>query len=115
MCNHHLRKVKLTLKAKWLLSLILSLSEDWNYTTRGLACICRDGVDSISSALKELEQRGYLTRRRVRFENGRMGDVEYIIYEKPISREREADLLKRVNAEQEKSKQENPVQLNTKL
>ena len=95
---------KLSLKAKGLLSLILSLPEDWNYTTRGIACICRDGVDSISSALKELEQHGYLIRRRVRFENGRLGDVEYTIYEKPISREREADLPKRVNPEQEKSK-----------
>ena len=60
-----------------------------------------------------MEQHGYLTRRRVCFENGRLGDVEYTIYEKPISREREADLSKRVNPEQEKSKQENPVQLNT--
>ena len=54
MCNHHLRNVKLSLKAKGLLSLMLSLPEDWDYTTKGLACICRDGVDSIASALKEL-------------------------------------------------------------
>lgn len=43
------------------------------YTTKGLACICRDGVDSIASALKELEKHGYLTRQRVRFDNGRLG------------------------------------------
>jgi len=61
MCNHHLRNVKLSLKAKGLLSLILSLPEDWDYTTKGLACICKDGVDSIASALKELEQHGYLS------------------------------------------------------
>ena len=55
MGNHHLRNGKLSLKAKGLLSLMLSLPEDWDYTTKGLACICKDGVDSIGSALKELE------------------------------------------------------------
>ena len=73
MCNHHLRNVKLSLKAKGLLSLMLSLPEDWDYTTKGLACICMDGVDSIAGALKELEKHGYLTRQRVRFDNGRLG------------------------------------------
>lgn len=76
MCNHHLRNAKLSLKAKGLLSLMLSLPEDWDYTTKGLACICKDGVDSIGSTLKELEQNGYLTRQRIRFENGRLGDIE---------------------------------------
>lgn len=54
MSNHHLRNAKLSLKAKGLLSLMLSLPEDWDYTTKGLACICKDGVDSITTALKEL-------------------------------------------------------------
>lgn len=62
MCNHHLRNRKLSLKAKGLLSLMLSLPEDWDYTTKGLAHICKDGIDAISTALKELEQQGYLTR-----------------------------------------------------
>ncbi len=62
MCNHHLRNRKLLLKAKGLLSLMLSLPEDWDYTTKGLAHICKDGIDAISTALKELEQQGYLTR-----------------------------------------------------
>ena len=57
MSNYHLRDVELSLKAKGLLSLMLSLPEDWDYTTKGLACICKDGVDSITSALKELEPR----------------------------------------------------------
>ncbi len=48
MANHHLRNTALSLKAKGLLSLMLSLPEDWDYTTKGLARICRDGVDSIS-------------------------------------------------------------------
>ena len=65
MSNHHLRNTELSLKAKGLLSLMLSLPEDWDYTTKGLAHICRDGVDSITTALKELERHGYLTRQRL--------------------------------------------------
>ena len=105
MCNHHLRNVKLSLKAKGLLSLMLSLPEDWDYTTKGLACICKDGVDSIGSTLKELEQHGYLTRQRIRFENGRLGDIEYTIHEKPARQETEEDPPKRENPEQV-----NPIQ-----
>ena len=63
MCNHHLRNTELSLKAKGLLSLMLSLPEDWDYTTKGLAHICKDGVDSITTALKELEQDGLVLRR----------------------------------------------------
>ena len=125
MCNHHLRNVKLSLKAKGLLSLMLSLPEDWDYTTKGLACICKDGVDSIASALKELEQHGYLTRQRVRFENGRLGDIEYTIHEKPVGQKTEEIPPKRENPRQVKPEQEkpgqgkpaqgNPPQLNTDL
>ena len=79
MSNHHLRNVDLSLKAKGLMSLMLSLPEDWDYTLKGLACICRDGVDSISRTIKELEDHGYLTRRRFRYPNGRLGDIEYDI------------------------------------
>ena len=113
MCNHHLRNGKLSLKAKGLLSLILSLPEDWDYTTKGLACICKDGVDSIGSTLKELEQHGYLTRKRIRFENGRLGDIEYMIHEKPVSGDKEEDSPKRENPEQVKPGQGKPAQLNT--
>jgi hypothetical protein len=110
MSNHHLRNGKLSLKAKGLLSLMLSLPEDWDYTTKGLACICKDGVDSIGSALKELEQHGYLTRRRIRFENGRLGDIEYMIHEKPVSGETEGDSPERENPEQVKPIQAKPKQ-----
>ena len=110
MCNHHLRNVKLSLKAKGLLSLMLSLPEDWDYTTKGLACICRDGVDSIASALKELEKHGYLTRRRVRFDNGRLGDIEYTIHEKPVSQETSEVPPKRENPGQANPGQANPGQ-----
>lgn len=59
MANHHLRNRELSLKAKGLLSLMLSLPEDWDYTTKGLSCICKDGVDSICATIKELEKAGY--------------------------------------------------------
>ena len=83
MSNHHLRNANLSLKAKGLLSMILSLPEEWNYTTRGLASICKEGVDAIGSALKELETAGYIVRRQLRGTNGRITDTEYVIYEKP--------------------------------
>ena len=82
MSNHHLRNTELSLKAKGLLSLMLSLPEDWDYTTKGLAHICKDGVDSITTALKELERHGYLTRQRLRYDNGQLGDIEYMSRDK---------------------------------
>ena len=60
MSNHHLRNHELSLKAKGLLSMMLSLPDDWNYTTRGLAKICKEGVDAIGNALRELETAGYM-------------------------------------------------------
>ena len=65
MSNVHLKDRGISLKAKGLLSVILSLPEDWNYTTRGLAAICKEGVDSIGAALRELESAGYLIRHRI--------------------------------------------------
>lgn len=83
MSNHHLRNGKLSLKAKGLLSMILSLPEDWNYTTRGLAAICKEGVDAIGGALRELEAAGYIVRHQLRNRQGRISDTEYVIYEQP--------------------------------
>ena len=83
MSNHHLRNENLSLKSKGLLSMMLSLPENWNYTTRGLASICKEGTDSIGSALKELERAGYIVRNRLRDEKGKIVDVEYVIYETP--------------------------------
>ena len=83
MSNHHLRNRSITLKAKGLLSLILSLPEDWNYTTRGLAAICKEGVDSMGNALRELEDAGYIVRNKLRDDKGRIKDTEYVIYEHP--------------------------------
>ena len=83
MSNHHLRNAGLSLKSKGLLSMMLSLLEDWNYTTSGLAEICKEGTDSIGSALKELESAGYIVRNRLRDSKGKIVDVEYVIYETP--------------------------------
>ena len=62
---------------------VLSLPDEWNYTTRGLAAICREGVDSIGAALKELENHGYIRRTQLRDEKGKITDTEYVIYEMP--------------------------------
>lgn len=83
MCNYHLKDKALSLKAKGLLSMMLSMPEEWNYSTRGLAAICKEGVEAVGNALKELEKAGYMVRRQLRGENGRITDTEYIIYEKP--------------------------------
>ena len=85
MSNHHLRNTKLSLKAKGLLSLMLSLPENWDYTTKGLSRICEDGIDSINSAVKELETNGYVIRRRLRNEKGQLTTTEYTIFEQPQS------------------------------
>ena len=83
MSNHHLRDKALSLKSKGLLSMMLSLPEDWNYTTRGLAKICKEGVDAIGGALRELEGAGYIVRHQMRDRQGRISDTEYVIYEQP--------------------------------
>ena len=105
MANHHLRNTALSLKAKGLLSLMLSLPEDWDYTTKGLARICRDGVDSICATVRELEDAGYIIRERVRNANGRLGSIEYTILEQPRPPEPKLG----------KPEQEKPAQLNTKV
>ena len=84
MSNHHLKDTGLSLKSKGLLSIMLSLPDSWNYTTRGLAAICREGVDAIGSAIRELETAGYIVRRLLRGDDGRITDTEYVIYERPI-------------------------------
>ena len=83
MSNYHFKEKDMSLKAKGLLSTMLSLPEDWDYTEEGLAALCRDGRDSIRSALKELESFGYVETTRVRDEKGRLRGTEYIVREKP--------------------------------
>lgn len=119
MANYHLRDMSLSLKAKGLLSLMLSLPENWDYTTKGLSQICKDGVDSICATVKELEKAGYVQRRRLRNELGRLTDVEYTILEKPIvpvpaeeppKPEKPVQAAPKVDSpEQEAPKRKNPV------
>ena len=83
MSNHHLRNKELTLKAKGLLSQMLSLPEDWDYTLAGLSQINRESIDAIRTAVWELEKAGYIKRRQGRDEKGKMTAIEYTIYEQP--------------------------------
>lgn len=83
MANHHLRNKEISLKAKGLLSLMLSLPEDWDYTVKGLSTICKDGIDSINAVIKELELAGYISRERIRNEKGQLKAIEYTIRETP--------------------------------
>ena len=124
MSNHHLRNTNLSLKAKGLLSLMLSLPEEWDYTTKGLACICKDGVDSICAGVRELEEQGYVIRERVRNLNGQLGSIEYTILEKPGPPEPKGEKPGRENPVLDNPEQAlpvlgepgqgNPAQLNTK-
>ena len=83
MSNHHLRNKELSLKAKGLLSQMLSLPEDWDYTLKGLSLINREKIDAIREAIKELERAGYIVRSRERDEKGRLRGADYVIFEQP--------------------------------
>ena len=85
MSNHHLRNKKLSLKSKGLLSLMLSLPDEWDYTLKGLSMICKEGIDAIRVSIVELEQQGYIERRRKRNEKGQLTNTEYIIREFPVT------------------------------
>ena len=125
MSNYHFKEKDMSLKAKGLLSTMLSLPEDWDYTEEGLAALCRDGRDSIRSALKELESFGYVETTRVRDEKGRLRGTEYIVREKPTLEEPtleeptlEKPILEKPMLEKptlEKPMLEKPTQLNTNI
>ena len=123
MSNHHLRNKELTLKAKGLLSQMLSLPEDWDYTLAGLAYINREKIDAIRKAVKELETTGYVVRSRERDEKGCLRGADYVIYEQPQHTEKQAavtgdaqpptlDLPTLENPMLENPTLENPMQLN---
>ena len=84
MSNYHLRDKTISFKAKDLLSLMLSLPEDWDYTLAGLTRISLEGKDAIRAAVVELEKAGYVTRSRVRNEKGHLQGTEYVIRERPV-------------------------------
>lgn len=114
MSNHHLRNMNLSLKAVGLLSKILSLPPEWDYTIEGLAAICKDGITAVKSALKELKDEGYLVVTKLMPDKTKSGRIEYIydIYEQP----QEKQALEKQGIENlpvEIQGVENPPQLNT--
>ena len=130
MSNYHLKDKRLSLKAKGLLSQMLSLPENWDYTLRGLVCINKEKLDAIRTAVLELENHGYITRQQSRDNGGIFANIEYIIYEQPQAL---SPCLENPNAVESGPKQpclgfpntdnpntdkpntENPTQLNTDI
>lgn len=112
MSNYHFKEKKMSLKAKGMLSLMLSLPEDWDYTVAGLVTLSSDGKDSVNSALKELESFGYLSRRRMTNEKGQFAGMEYNIFEQPQEKPI-ADKPIQDTPIQDKPMQEKQPQLNT--
>ena len=128
MSNHHLRNHTLSLKAKGLLSQMLSLPEDWDYTLQGLAQINKESIDAIREAVRELERAGYIKRSRERDERGCLRGTVYTIYEQPHTEPTPEEPTQEKPAQEkpaldnptlekpmlEKPTLENPMQLNTK-
>ena len=85
MSNYHFKDRRLSMKSKGLLSMMLSFSDDWQYSLNGLATISKEGLTAIRAMVQELEDNGYLVRRRLRNEQGRLANIEYDIYEYPQS------------------------------
>ncbi len=114
MSNYHFKEKAMSLKAKGLLSLMLSLPDDWNYSISGLVRLSKDGKDSVMSALSELEKFGYLMRERTKDENGKFNGIIYHIFEEPQT---EFPITEKPILENEKAGKpisESPPQLNTK-
>ena len=105
MSNYHFKEKNMSLKAKGLLSLMLSLPNDWDYSIKGLISYSKDSKDSIMSGLKELEDFGYLKRTMVKNDKGQFDGYDYNIFEKP----------QRQNPFSENPNSENPTQLNTNI
>lgn len=117
MSNHHLRNKELSLKAKELLSQMLSLPENWDYTLARLSHINKESIDAVRTAVWELEKAGYIKRQQGRDEKGKMTAIEYIIYEQP---QLEKPILENPTTEKpilenptsDEPKTENPTQIN---
>ena len=123
MSNHHLQDKRLSLKAKGLLSYMLSLPDDWDYTLQGLAQINKESIDAIREAVRELERAGYIKRSRERDERGCLRGTVYTIYEQPHTEPTPEEPAQALPASEnptlekpmlDKPTLENPMQLNTK-
>ena len=113
MSNFHFKEKKMSLKAKGLLSLMLSLPDTWNYSVSGLVTLSKDGKDSVMTALAELEKFGYLSRERLVNEKGQFSGIEYNIFEEPQPQNPIAENPILENEKAEKPTAENAAQLNT--
>lgn len=113
LSNYHFKEKGMSLKAKGLLSLMLSLPDDWNYSISGLVKLSKDGKDSVMSALAELEAFGYLLRKKTTNSKGQFSGIEYNIYEQPQMENPIAEKLKADKQQAEKRNAEKPPQLNT--
>ena len=126
MSNYHLNDKTISLKSKGLLSQMLSLPDTWDFTLRGLAYINKESIDAIRTAVLELEQHGYITRRQLRGEGGKLSNIEYTIYEQPQAAGTSSPCLENPitappcsdkpcleNPNTVKPHTENPTQLNT--
>lgn len=110
MSNYHLEDRNLSLKAKGLMSFVLSLPDDWDYSIKGLCSMLKEGKDAIASVLNELEKYEYLERRRIRDEDGKYDKVEYYFYEIP-----KPEYLKQEKPNTGNPDTDNPPQLNTNI
>lgn len=108
LSNYHFKERGMSLKAKGLLSLMLSLPDDWNYSISGLVKLSKDGKDSVMSALSELEKFGYLIRVKTTNSKGQFSGIEYNIYEQPPE-----DLAVAAKQNTEKQNADKPPLLNT--
>jgi hypothetical protein len=113
MSNAHFKEREMSLKAKGLLSLMLSLPDEWDYSVRGLVTLSKDGIGSVMSSLSELEDFGYLERIRAHDEKGRFAGYDYNIFEHPIPKKTDTKEPYSENPNTEKPYTENPPQLNT--
>ena len=110
MSNAHFKEREMSLKAKGLLSLMLSLPDEWDYSVSGLVSLSKDGKDSTTKALTELEHLGYVRRIRATDSKGRFTGYDYDIYENP-----QTEKPKTGNPLTENPSTENPPQLNTNI
>lgn len=115
MSNHHFRERKMSLKAKGLLSLMLSLPDDWDYSVAGLTTLSKDGKDSVMSALSELEKFGYLRRTKITNSKGQFAGVEYDIFEAPQLDSPVSGNSHKDSQNKGKANAAKPPQYNTKL
>lgn len=113
MSNYHFREKEMSLKAKGLLSLMLSLPDNWDYSIAGLVTLSKDGKDSVMTALQEIEQFGYLKRTRINDEKGQFAGYDYDIYESPVAAIPNTENPDAGIPYAENPNTENPPQLNT--